>query len=130
MGMGDVLVGHPWPLAGHVPHEIPGTLMVLYGGVPQMSGAMSRITVRMFATVREAAGRSEHVLDADDLQDLFSKLQRDLGPTLSETLSRLESYPEGLVILVNGLNVDRRKWRTTSLHEGDEVAVFPPVSGG
>jgi MoaD family protein len=91
---------------------------------------MARISVKMFATVREAAGTSECVFEADDLADLVSKLRSNLGPALSKILDQLDSDPEGLVILVNGLNVERRNRTIVKLRDGDDVAVFPPVSGG
>jgi MoaD family protein len=91
---------------------------------------MARISVKMFATVREAAGTSECVLEADDLADLVSKMRRNLGPALSRIIDELDSDPEALVILINGLNVERRNRTTVKLRDGDDVAVFPPVSGG
>jgi len=91
---------------------------------------MARISVKMFATVREAAGTSECLLEADDLADLVSKLRRNLGPALSKILDQLDSDPERLVILVNGINVERRNLTIVRLRDGDDVAIFPPVSGG
>jgi MoaD family protein len=91
---------------------------------------MARISVKMFATVREAAGTSECVLEADDLADLVSKLRKNLGPALSKILDQLDSDSEGLVILVNGINVERRNLTIARLRDGDDVAIFPPVSGG
>ncbi len=91
---------------------------------------MARVSVKMFATVREAAGMQECALEADNLADLISKLRSSLGPALSKILDQLDSYPEGLVILVNGLNVNRGSRMTVKLRDGDDVAVFPPVSGG
>ena len=91
---------------------------------------MARISVKMFATVREAAGTSECLLEADDLADLVSKLRRNLGPALSKILDQLDSDPERLVILVNGINVERRNLTIVGLRDGDDVAIFPPVSGG
>lgn len=91
---------------------------------------MARISVKMFATVREAAGTSDCVLEADNLADMVSKLGRMFGPAMSNALDKLDSDPEGLVILVNGLNVERRDRTTLKFQDGDDVAVFPPVSGG
>ena len=96
----------------------------------QPTGIMARVSVKMFATVREAAGTSECVLDADDLADLVSKLRRNLGPALSKVLNQSDSDHEGLVILVNGHNVARRNRKAVKFHDGDDVALFPPVSGG
>ena len=91
---------------------------------------MARISVKMFATVREAAGTPECALEADDLADLISKLRKSLGPALSKIFNQLDSDPEGLVILVNGINVERRNLTTVKFRDGDDVAIFPPVSGG
>jgi len=91
---------------------------------------MARVSVKMFATVRDAAGTPECVLDADDLADLVSKLRRSFGPALSRVFNQLDSDHEGLVILVNGHNVARRSRTTVKFHDGDDVALFPPVSGG
>ncbi|MBU0686154.1 MAG: MoaD family protein [Thermoplasmatota archaeon] len=96
----------------------------------QLIEIMARISVKMFATVREAAGTSECALEADDLTDMVSKLRRSLGPALSKIFDQLDSDPEGLVILVNGFNVDRRNLTTVKFRDGDDVAIFPPVSGG
>ncbi len=91
---------------------------------------MARISVKMFATVREAAGTTDCVLEADDLADLVTQLRNRFGPALSKTLDQLDSDTEGFVVLVNGLNVARRNRKTVKLLDGDDVAIFPPVSGG
>src|SRR5689334_20858690 len=72
-----------------------------------------RVTVRLFAGLRERAGWSRKEIDAGRVGDVWAAL--DLG-----------DEPEGLLYAVNKeyAPVDQE------LREGDEVALIPPVSGG
>jgi MoaE-MoaD fusion protein len=72
-----------------------------------------RVTVRLFAGLREHAGWSEREVDAGRVGDVW----RAIG---------LGSEPAGLLYAVNRSYVDRN----VELAEGDVVAVIPPVSGG
>ena len=75
-----------------------------------------RVTVRLFAGLRERAGTGRRDLDLGDgarVGDVWAQL--DLG-----------EEPVGLVYAVNRAYVDR----DGELAEGDEVALIPPVSGG
>jgi MoaE-MoaD fusion protein len=73
-----------------------------------------RVTVRLFAGLRERAGRSTVELDG---------VQRagDVWPALG-----LGDEPPGLLYAVNREYADRDR----ELRDGDEVALIPPVSGG
>ncbi len=72
-----------------------------------------RVTVRLFAGLRERAGWSTREIDADRVGDVWATL--DLG-----------EEPEGLLYAVNKeyAPVDQ------ALADGDLVALIPPVSGG
>ena len=73
-----------------------------------------RVSIRLFAGLRERAGKSR--LELDDVAragDVWARL--DLG-----------EEPGGLMYAVNREYVDR----SHELHDGDEVALIPPVSGG
>jgi MoaE-MoaD fusion protein len=73
-----------------------------------------RVSVRLFAGLRERAGTAR--LDVDDVErveDVWAKLG-------------LGDEPAGLLYAVNREYADRG----AALHNGDEVAVIPPVSGG
>ncbi len=91
---------------------------------------MARVHVKMFATVREAAGVSECAVDAADLDELFGRLSSLLGPGFADIVARAERDPDGLVILLNGRNVAPGSRDGITLADGDEISVFPPVSGG
>jgi molybdopterin converting factor subunit 1 len=79
------------------------------------------VTIRLFARLREIAGHGE--------------LQRELPheatmQTAWDTLARefpgLAAYRSSVSCAVN----EEYAPFTTALHEGDEVAFLPPVSGG
>ena len=72
-----------------------------------------KVTVRLFAGLRERAGWSEREVDAETLGDVWPAL--DLG-----------EEPPGLLYAVNKEYAER----DLPLAEGDEVALIPPVSGG
>jgi molybdopterin synthase catalytic subunit len=83
--------------------------------VPDIEGrlVLVRVTVRLFAGLRERAGWSQREVDADRVADVWEKL--DLG-----------DEPEGLLYAVNRAYAPPE----TELSDGDVVALIPPVSGG
>jgi molybdopterin synthase sulfur carrier subunit len=91
---------------------------------------MATVTVRMYATVRDAAGMSEVNLEASDLAELLERLSEGSGSILAEFLESHDRTEGGIVILLNGKNVTTSDLASLPLAEGDEVAIFPPVSGG
>jgi molybdopterin synthase catalytic subunit len=75
-----------------------------------------RVTVRLFAMLRERAGTGRRELELPEgatAGDVWAAL--DLGPE-----------PDGLALAVNRSYADRG----AALADGDEVALIPPVSGG
>jgi MoaE-MoaD fusion protein len=75
-----------------------------------------RVTVRLFAGLREHAGTGRRELELSD-----GARVGDVWPALE-----LGEEPAGLVFAVNRAYVERNR----GLAEGDEVALIPPVSGG
>jgi molybdopterin synthase catalytic subunit len=71
------------------------------------------VTVRLFAGLRERAGWSRREVEAATVADVW--------PALG-----LGDEPDGLLYAVNKAYAER----TSTLADGDEVAVIPPVSGG
>jgi molybdopterin synthase catalytic subunit/molybdopterin converting factor small subunit len=75
-----------------------------------------RVTVRLFAALRERAGAGQRELELPD------------GATAGDVFAALEigTEPPGLAYAVNREYSER----SATLTDGDEVALIPPVSGG
>jgi len=82
------------------------------------------IRLRLFATAREAAGRSSDEFELPDgaaLRDLVSAARTRYGERFTDVLATAGVW-------VNG--DEPLDGEATLLAAGDEVAVLPPVSGG
>lgn len=89
---------------------------------------MSDITVRYFARFREQLGLGEESLPLSRDMDSLAALRALLaarGPVWAELLG-----PDAarLMVAINQELFDPRQ--PVELHHGDEVAFFPPVTGG
>ncbi len=79
------------------------------------------VTIRLFARLREVAGRSEfgqELPEGATVATAWDALARE-HPALAEQRRSLRA----------AANADYARF-STPLHEGDEVAFLPPVSGG
>ena len=83
-----------------------------------------RVTVRYFASMREAMGTASEVLDtaATTLAQLRAELMARGGRQGAEALGTDRSVRMALNQVMSAPG--------DSLHEGCEVAFFPPVTGG
>jgi molybdopterin converting factor subunit 1 len=80
-----------------------------------------RVTVRLFARLRELAGTSELQQDLPD-----DALARTSWESLVREHPSLGDYGAAVSCAVN----EEYARLTTPLEDGDEVAFLPPVSGG
>ena len=79
------------------------------------------VTVRLFATYRDLLGEEEILLDLDD-----GAMVGDALALLKEQFPELVNQGYSPLTAVNLEHVSKRH----VLEEGDELAIFPPVSGG
>ncbi len=80
-----------------------------------------RVTVRLFARLRELVGAGDLVLEVD-----ADATVADVWATLVAAHPAAEAYARSMSCAVN-LEYARM---TTAVSAGDEVAFLPPVSGG
>ncbi|MEM1021320.1 MAG: molybdopterin converting factor subunit 1 [Sphingomonadales bacterium] len=83
--------------------------------------ALNQHRIYYFAWVRETAGRDEEVLDLPEGSTGDAVLDY-----LLSTYPALEERREKLNLAINQEHAD---W-STPVQAGDELAVFPPVTGG
>jgi len=81
-----------------------------------------KVTVKLFASYRDAIGKDQVELEVDDPASVATVLTRlkELFPKLSERL--------GVNMLI-ALNAEYASIKSP-VKDGDEMALFPPVSGG
>lgn len=80
-----------------------------------------RIRVKLFAILRDQAGQSETSLELPEGATVQQARKR-----LMESLPAIASYMDRVAFAIN-LSYARPE---SVLHDGDELAVLPPVSGG
>lgn len=77
---------------------------------------MPQVTVRYFASLRERLGRSEELIDLQGIHTVAEVWARATG----------EPLPANTLTAVNLEYADLQR----PVRDGDEVAFFPPVTGG
>jgi molybdopterin converting factor small subunit len=80
------------------------------------------VTVLFFAGARDAAGRSKLQLGTPEgttVGEMADHLAQEFGPGFRSLMARCALWVNGDPAAAS-----------TVLHEGDELAVLPPVSGG
>ena len=80
-----------------------------------------RVRVRLFAGLKELAGGPEVVVDLEE-----GATVGDLEDRLGREYPRLKPLLASLAFAVD----DEYKMRDYTLHNNDEVALIPPISGG
>jgi len=78
-------------------------------------------TVRLFATLKELAGASQVSVEVEEPATVMRLLI-----ALTEKVPEIESSLKSILIAVNQEYAER----DLIIHFADEIALFPPVSGG
>ncbi|HVF58079.1 MAG TPA: molybdenum cofactor biosynthesis protein MoaE [Pyrinomonadaceae bacterium] len=91
------------------------------GGAANRQGRV-RVVVLFFGAARDAAGAGEVALSVDAPADAASVFRQVL-----ETYPALRAFERALLVAVNQ---EYARGLQTKVNDGDEIAIFPPVSGG
>ncbi len=90
---------------------------------------MPRIRVRLFANFRETAKLKEKEMEGDTVRGVLKALCEDI-PVMKKMLFKGEDIAPFINVFLNGVDVQGSGGIDTPLQENDEIAIFPPVSGG
>ena len=90
---------------------------------------MPKIRVKFFANFREFTGARELEMNGDTIGEVLQNLCMKY-PGFEKMMFEGENLRPYINIFLNGRNVQDHSGLKTMLHAGDEIALFPPVSGG
>ncbi|MCF2137543.1 MAG: MoaD family protein [Candidatus Thorarchaeota archaeon] len=90
------------------------------------------MTVKFFASVREALGTRNVELEANTIQDVLDALAEMFGTAFTDNVLDPETgnLKRFYSCMVNGKRTELLDGNDTILTEGDSIAIFPPVGGG
>ncbi len=93
---------------------------------------MAKVTVRFYATIREAVGEKQTEVTAKTIDEVIWRLIEKYGSKFQETIFDKETrqIKPFYNILVNGIRINVREDLKKRVKDGDTIAVFPPVGGG
>ena len=80
-----------------------------------------RVTVRLFARLRDLAGSGEFIRDVEAPATV-----RTVWQSLTTEMPALGEYEATMSVAINA----EYARMAAAVHDGDEVAFLPPVSGG
>jgi molybdopterin synthase sulfur carrier subunit len=90
---------------------------------------MPKIKVRLFANFREFTKTGELKIEGNTVMDVLEIICSKY-PGLENILFKDGNLQPYVNIFLNGENILESGGLDSSLKQGDEVAIFPPVSGG
>ncbi len=90
---------------------------------------MPRIKLKLFANFREFTKTKEIELEGDTVSDILKILCMKF-PGIEKMIFKGEEVQPYINIFVNGKNILESGGIETRLQRDDEMAIFPPVSGG
>jgi molybdopterin synthase sulfur carrier subunit len=90
---------------------------------------MAKVTIKLFANLREQVGKAKIESNGSDLREVIDILIRKYDGLGELIIKNGEIHPF-IHVMVNGISVKDKDGLDTVLNEDDEIALFPPVSGG
>lgn len=91
-----------------------------------------KIRVKTFAQIKDILG-ADNALEYPDgtsMKELLKSLSQRADESVSQLFSREGVLHGNLVLMMNGKRVYEEDLESITLSEGDEIALFSPVSGG
>jgi len=93
------------------------------------SQGVPKIKVRLFANFREFTKTGELAIEGNTVKDVLERICSEY-PGLENILIKDGNLQPYVNIFLNGGNIIESGGLDSSLEQGDEITIFPPVSGG
>jgi adenylyltransferase/sulfurtransferase len=92
---------------------------------------LTNITFIIPSVLNGGAGEKKTNLDANTLNDAFTKISETMGDDFKRKVLNDDGTPRSLInIYINGKNAKFSAGLDTTLSDGDEVSILPAVAGG
>jgi molybdopterin synthase sulfur carrier subunit len=91
-----------------------------------------KIRVKTFAQIKDILGADSSLEypDGTSMKELLKSLRQKAGESENQLFSREGELHNHLVLMMNGTRIYEEDIESITLSEGDEIALFSPVSGG
>ena len=93
-----------------------------------------KVLVNFYAVFRGLAGGKSFEIELDNnatVKDLLEAIKEQVNERVYEKIIEVQkSDVPGLIILVNGKNIEHLDGLETKINENDRVDIFPPGAGG
>ena len=86
--------------------------------------------VNFLGAIREITGTRRQAVGASSVRDLLSLLLGEYGPRWEEQVFDGKVLAAGVVVMVNGTNVDSLRGLATPLSPGDRIDLLSMFEGG
>lgn len=90
------------------------------------------VTVKLFANFREMVGERELSVQAEKVKEVLAHIREEHEELSSKIFTNQENLEleEHVIIMVNGRKIEMLDGVETTLEDGDDVSILPPVAGG
>jgi molybdopterin synthase sulfur carrier subunit len=91
-----------------------------------------QIKIKAFAHVKEILGADNFIecADGSSMQSLLNRIRHTSAKVEDELFMKNGNLKEHLILMHNGTRIYKEDVEALILSDGDEIALFPPVSGG
>lgn len=89
-----------------------------------------RVKVKYFTTFRNYTGTKKETINANNIKQLIKKIRKKHPEIKGKILKNNKETRNGIIIMINGINIKHLKGLNSNINENDRISIFPPVAGG